>query len=330
MLKKNLSTVFVAVLILALPAMAGTLATPDIDGTPWDLSFDGQDVPTLPPAGGFTPFNMTSSTHRANYNIATSSDMDGYLTSNGNPGGSYGVAYPTTTLQKALGWTVEWNWVIYNTQTVDNVMAFNDDSHMIRVNFAPNTVELEDGYPIAGGGTGSVSTTVDMSGLTFHTFRVVRQPNSDTIEMYIDNDFTAPALQITPFFVSNPIYADETNLNSMQLQPSVFEASLDWIGLHDGATPPTIVYADVNMDGFVGGVDITRVIANWGLTGASYSQGDVDFSGTIGAGDYNAVLSNWGAGTLPAEPPEAPGTIPEPGTLLLLAGGLLAGLIRRS
>ena len=312
------------------PAMAGTLATPDIDGTPWDLSFDGIDLPTLPPEpGGFVNIAMNSSQYNADYNIGLG-HLLGWLTSNGNPGGSYGVAHPTVTLQKALGWTVEWNFVTYNTQTIQSVFAFNDDSHMIRIDYAPNTVTLRDGYPEAGGGTGSVSATVDMSDISVaHTFRLVRQPDSDTIELYIDNDFSSPAAQITPFFVVNPIYADESNLNSIHLQSSIYEMSLDWIGLHAGATPPAIVYADVNEDGFVGGIDMTRVIVNWGLTGASYSQGDVNFDGTIGAADYNAVLGNWGAGTLPAEPLEAPGTIPEPGTLLLLAGGLLAGSIRR-
>ena len=83
---------------------------------------------------------------------------------------------------------------------------------------------------------------------------------------------------------------------------------------------------DVNDDGFVGGVDVNRIITNWGMTGASREDGDLDGDGTVSAPDYTEIMTNWGAGTLPLEPP---GATPEPSTLLLLAGGLLAGLIRR-
>ena len=74
-------------------------------------------------------------------------------------------------------------------------------------------------------------------------------------------------------------------------------------------------------------VDWNRVITNWGMTGggATLAHGDLDGDGTVGAADYNEVISNWGS----TYAPEPPGAIPEPGTLLFLAGGVLAGLIRR-
>ena len=86
------------------------------------------------------------------------------------------------------------------------------------------------------------------------------------------------------------------------------------------------ILGDVNGDGFVGGADITQIVGNWGLTSATRRDGDLDGSGTVGVADYTEVYNNWGNGTLPSEPPLA---IPEPSALLLLAGGVLAGLIRR-
>ena len=84
---------------------------------------------------------------------------------------------------------------------------------------------------------------------------------------------------------------------------------------------------DVNGDGFVGGSDITQIVGNWGLTGASRTDGDLTGDNIVSGPDYMEVQNNWGNGTLP---PENPGAIPEPSTLLLLAGSsVLAGVIRR-
>ena len=84
---------------------------------------------------------------------------------------------------------------------------------------------------------------------------------------------------------------------------------------------------DVDGDGFVGGRDWNRIISNWGKTGASREDGDLDLDGTVSGPDYTIVMNNWGVGTLPASEP--PGAIPEPGTLLFLVAGLLAGTSRR-
>ena len=82
---------------------------------------------------------------------------------------------------------------------------------------------------------------------------------------------------------------------------------------------------DVDGNGYVSGPDLTSVITNWGMTGASREQGDLDGDGTVAGADYTKVITYWGAGT----PPPEPGAIPEPATLGLLIMGGLAILRRR-
>ncbi len=100
----------------------------------------------------------------------------------------------------------------------------------------------------------------------------------------------------------------------------------DFASARDAVMIPPVT-GDVNGDGWVGGADITRIVTNWGMTSATRSNGDLDGNGVVGGGDYSEVLSTWGTGTPPEPPSEA---VPEPSTLLLLAGAVLAGLVRRS
>ena len=88
---------------------------------------------------------------------------------------------------------------------------------------------------------------------------------------------------------------------------------------------PTALPGDVDASGYVGGADLTTIITNWGMSGASREQGDLSGDGTVGGTDYTEVITYWGTGTAPPEP----GAIPEPATLGLLLGGGLALLMRK-
>ena len=78
--------------------------------------------------------------------------------------------------------------------------------------------------------------------------------------------------------------------------------------------PEPTLYGDVNGDGFVGGLDFTTIITNWGSTG----DGDLDGDGNVGGADYTEVITYWGTslapgdmGSLPPMPPDIPFGWPE-------------------
>ena len=83
---------------------------------------------------------------------------------------------------------------------------------------------------------------------------------------------------------------------------------------------------DVDGNGYVSGLDLTTIITNWGLTGATREQGDLNGDGTVAGADYTEVITYWGTGT----PPPEPGSIPEPAALALMLAGCLLALRRRN
>ncbi len=89
------------------------------------------------------------------------------------------------------------------------------------------------------------------------------------------------------------------------------------------------VPGDLNGDGFVGIDDMTIVLSNWNqnVATADLSAGDTSGDGFIGIADLSTVLGNWNTGTPP--PAEVLAMVPEPGTVGLLAVGMLWGCGRR-
>ncbi len=75
---------------------------------------------------------------------------------------------------------------------------------------------------------------------------------------------------------------------------------------------------DVNVDGWVGDLDLAMVVGNWGRSDLGRAGGDLNDNGVVDGSDYTEVLSFWNTGTSLEPPAEA---IPEPATLLLLALG---------
>ena len=78
-----------------------------------------------------------------------------------------------------------------------------------------------------------------------------------------------------------------------------------------------LVFADPNLDGFVGIDDLDIVLNHWNQTvvAGDILSGNLDGDGFVGLNDLDAVLNNWNAGTLP---PETANVIPEPSSVGLM------------
>ncbi len=85
-----------------------------------------------------------------------------------------------------------------------------------------------------------------------------------------------------------------------------------------------VLPGDANGDGRVDVNDLTIVLTNFGQTGMTWSQGEFTGDGTVDVNDLTIVLANFGdtAGASSA----SLAAVPEPGTLVLLIGGLLGML----
>lgn len=92
-----------------------------------------------------------------------------------------------------------------------------------------------------------------------------------------------------------------------------------------------LIFADANLDGFVGIDDLNIVLSNWNqqVPKGDFTQGDLAGigDGFVGIDDLNIVLTLWNLGT----PPSADAlsaAIPEPGSASVLLVGAFAGCIR--
>ena len=89
-------------------------------------------------------------------------------------------------------------------------------------------------------------------------------------------------------------------------------------------------YGDANLDGKVDTSDFTTMAAHF-ASSQVWTGGDFNYDGTVNALDFNAIASNFGRATLITAPPVLGALVPEPGSMMLLAGAatLLARRRRR-
>ncbi len=102
-------------------------------------------------------------------------------------------------------------------------------------------------------------------------------------------------------------------------------------GVANGVVLEIALGGDATLSGTVNLADLGKVLANWGKTNQTWAEGDFTYDGVVNLGDLSIVLANWGK-TMPAGYdglgglPGAAGpcsAVPEPGTLALLAAGLM-------
>ncbi|MFZ1935597.1 MAG: autotransporter-associated beta strand repeat-containing protein [Thermoguttaceae bacterium] len=102
-------------------------------------------------------------------------------------------------------------------------------------------------------------------------------------------------------------------------------------GVANGVVLEIALGGDATLDGTVNLADLSKVLTNWGKTNQTWAEGDFTYDGVVNLADLSIVLSNWGK-TMPVGydslggPAGAAGpcsAVPEPGTLALLAAGLM-------
>ena len=198
----------------------------------WDMEFTGKGDPR---DMGFKGHSVNSSSFNF-YDKFTDRDvLPSWMTANGNPGG-YFHKEPEHRNTKATGWTAEWLLALENNgQGI--ALNFNDDTSLVKVIYdgPANTVTLEDYLIALEGNNQSVNVPVDLDNRAEHTYRLVRRPQSPTVELYIDNDPVAVA-SITPSPAAD--HGDAAQLNRVIFAHSRLNAAWDFFRYHRGATIP--------------------------------------------------------------------------------------------
>ena len=104
-------------------------------------------------------------------------------------------------------------------------------------------------------------------------------------------------------------------IDDFQVYDRCFDADqVAWLASNPGSA---YIAGDANDDGMVDETDLGILTSNWLATGATWNMGDFNDDGIVNDVDATMLASNWQSGV----PQQA---VPEPSTLILLAGAFAA------
>jgi hypothetical protein len=239
MLKKAFLSAMIVTLMLVIPVQA---SLDPVDGvTPWVKEFDGVGHPTTDWGWAMTGSNY----HQYNSRLGDGNPVGGtpgWMIATGNPGNYWSNV--DNGVSQAAGWTFEYVKSSNYGQTGLIEEARIHDGSWISLgwdadpdgdnNTDDGYVQIWDRYwnvPLAS----APLTIWDGSALGNEiTYRLVRQPGSATVELYINNDFSSPYLQLAPLAVGG----GSGSYGIQVVGNSVNEGNVSSFAYHYGATIP--------------------------------------------------------------------------------------------
>ena len=238
-----LAAMFAVFAVVVCPAWASF--DPVDRATPWDYEWDcdtpgaapGQgDAVAAAAAGGWLWESPGWGRIGWNSKFTPGTQViHGWITAQGNPGSEIYIYRPgTNIITKASGWTVEWRMEGHKFgETDSNVALMRDEVNYFGFDYARTaaslTVTMKDLHE--GGGSSSVVLTSGGGanpGYNYHIYRLVRCAGSNTVELYVDNNFSSPAAQLTPIDY-NP---GDLGASYLSFANSKYEAAWDFFGVH--------------------------------------------------------------------------------------------------
>ena len=212
------------------------------------------------------------------------------------------------------------NWLLANFLLLRHDRSFlNIEGAGSEIKWLPE-YDLQVGAPLDRAAPASIDALRDASGIYERRYEqglVLVNPTGSALTLTLSA--TGPHTLATPYgggdIRSDGTWSSPGGFTHRWLGSSVTLAAWSGIVLTSDWLP-----GDANGDGIVDQADYTAWYNSYGLSSATWEQGDFNGDGQVDQADYTVWYNNYGT---------TAGSIPEPGSLLLLLVGGSLGIMRR-